>query len=238
MNWEGMSVDGDHSPYISELDQILRDYVPVIADVLTDTYHQMLWTHLARRLIQSYLTELFKTKRIGTQGAIQLKLDCVSLKQRLEGMPKLGDAERRVGKAYKPFLDAQFGAISAILSVLLTPDVRNVTQMFMETCAEKVSSKKRRRRAKAAPTEELKSRGKGEPAEFTYGHHMDLKRLLEVAGGDRKFVEAQVNEYNRTVPKSRQRAQVIPADAPQNSALLSHLGIGKLTGGLTSVFKR
>jgi len=150
MPWATWEAVGDQSDYVNQINNIFREDAPVIAKLVSPAYHIFFCTQMVSRFIPSYVSSIFKCKRIGELGGQQMALDANTLTSILLGIPDLGqeeadekkDGETKEGEkkgtpqkkkpqvkvtAYSKYVKREMGKAEALLKTLVSPAERMIT---------------------------------------------------------------------------------------------------------------
>jgi len=133
MNWTQVDTVGDDSKYMKEIFAICSDVVPRVRTHVPSLYFQNFCTKLGNMLLDSFLENLWRLKRIAKTGGGQLSLDLMSLREYLGKMPNVRTPQTQelivLSKTYKTFVTHKTGHIENILK-LVSADEEMVGEMF------------------------------------------------------------------------------------------------------------
>lgn len=133
MNWTQVDTVGDDSKYMKEIFVITSEVVPRVRVHVPALYFQNFCTKLGTMLLDSFLENLWRLKRIAKTGGGQLSLDLMSLREYLGKMPNIRTPQGQelivLSKTYKTFVAHKTGHIENILK-LVSADEEMVAEMF------------------------------------------------------------------------------------------------------------
>jgi hypothetical protein len=124
----------DQSPYVTSIIQHLSDALPYLSELIpTHSYKSMLCDTLIIVFMHSFISSIYKCKRISPTGASQLLLDLTTLSNFLKTLLALGDPEKdkfdeEEINAFASKVAKASAKPEAILRVLLAPEA-----FFLET---------------------------------------------------------------------------------------------------------
>ena len=130
--WATLDSVGDQSSYISVIMQTLKDAIPFLANKIPSTHFKFFCDNFIISFMSTFITYIYKCKKISSIGAQQLLLDSRSLcKYSLREMLILGDASRFDEDDVSSFsrkVDSRFQKVECILRTLSAPN-----DLLMET---------------------------------------------------------------------------------------------------------
>ncbi|CAG0916149.1 unnamed protein product [Notodromas monacha] len=122
--WSNVHGVGDQSQYVSGIEAVLKQNVPLIRDCLgaSRRFFLQLCTRFANVFIPKFVQQLFKCKPLGTLAAEQLLLDTHMLKELLLNLPVLEcTVVRKAPSSYTRIVLSGMGKAEILLKVAMTP---------------------------------------------------------------------------------------------------------------------
>jgi len=133
MNWSQVDTVGDDSKYMKEIFAVCSEVVPRVRSNVPAIYFQNFCTKLGTMLVDSFLENLWRLKRVAKTGGGQLSLDLMSMREYLGKMPNIRTPQGQdlivLSKTYKTFIQHKTGHIENILK-LVSADEEMVAEMF------------------------------------------------------------------------------------------------------------
>jgi len=209
MPWSTLEEVGDQSEYVSQIDAILKEEMPMVAHVVSPNYHTYFCTQTASKFIPAFISYIFKCKRIGELGGQQLALDSSVLTGILLRLPELGKGDSvekgtkdgggdKKGSPVKAsaanskptplarYIRREMGKAEALCKTLVSPAERMIVTF----------------------TSLLREQAKTE----------ELVKIMNLRGIKKSDQQMLFEDYNKTVSPSEQLAPVIESEG----------GLGKL----------
>lgn len=135
-NWGNLTSVGDQSAYVVQINHLLQGSIPRVRAVLSEVYFENFCDQMAAKFLPKFINTIYKCKRINeVEGVQQLRIDLVSLKNLMLGVPQMGGSDD--GSAnddcmhldYKRFVNKEISKAEVLLKLISTPRA-HIVDMF------------------------------------------------------------------------------------------------------------
>lgn len=148
--WEAMESVSDTSTYMEDLINAMKEDNQVILTlIIRDSYVRSYCDKLIEMVVHTFVNKLKLIKPLSIVNVEQILVDIAVLKKYMATLPlysdpnfddsKLSGESKTAPKAYLRFLDSQFGKLTTLLKLLLTPvlPVDNMVENYFNLIGDK-----------------------------------------------------------------------------------------------------
>ena len=89
-NWAAEWLVEEELPYVGTITNAVKQMIPPVRDLLSDTYYPRFCDKLAGAIIPTYYNMICRCRRINEDGAQQLRVDVYNIRKLMEDMPQIG----------------------------------------------------------------------------------------------------------------------------------------------------
>lgn len=176
--WATLERVGDQSAYVNQINDALKEDLPMCTKLLSESHHSFLCTRLVAIFIPKFLESIYKTRRVAELGAQQLSLDATAIKSIMNNIPLIEETITEVDEAGNETIQASKRKVTRVFSRRVKKEMTNV-----EAVLKTLSS----------PSESIIMTLKAMQPDFV---PQDLTNIMNLRGLKRSEQQALVDAYN------------------------------------------
>lgn len=138
LKWASWDTVGDHSPFVTQISNVLTSSVPIYAKYISTNYFKFFTDKFLASFIPKFQAAVFKCRRISDTGAQQMLIDVFAVKSALLEIPNIASEALEDTVTINPasirYVNKEMGKIETLLKVLQSP-----VQVLVETYASLVA---------------------------------------------------------------------------------------------------